>query len=291
MDWHTLVVPVIDGILLGGIYAAFSAGFSLVFGTMRVINLAQGELLMLGAFSAYWLYRLQAVDPLYSIPVVLALLFLLGFGLQKLLINRIIDREPLVSLLLTFGVSLILENLALRLWTGDYRTITTSYTGSRVVVAGLTLSNMRLLGFVLAMLATAGLFLFLTKTKIGKAIRATAQHPDAARLMGIRIHQIYAVTFGVGAALTGLAGVLIGLIFTIQPAMGGFYTLISFCVVVLGGMGYVPGAMVGGLALGVIQTTSTTFLGGHWSEFAVFGTLLLILLFRPAGILGKGIVE
>lgn len=291
MEWHTLVVPVIDGILLGGIYAAFSAGFSLVFGTMRVINLAQGELVMLGAFSAYWLHRLQAVDPFYSIPIVLVLLFLLGFGLQKLLINRIIDKEPLVSLLLTFGVSLILENLALRLWTGDYRTITTSYTGSRVVVAGLTLSNMRLVGFVLAMLATAGLFLFLTKTKIGKAIRATAQHPDAARLMGIRIHQIYAVTFGVGAALTGLAGVLIGLIFTIQPAMGGFYTLISFCVVVLGGMGYVPGAMVGGLALGVIQTTSTTFLGGHWSEFAVFGTLLLILLFRPAGILGKGIVE
>lgn len=291
MEWHTLVVPVIDGILLGGIYAAFSAGFSLVFGTMRVINLAQGELVMLGAFSAYWLHRLQAVDPFYSIPIVLVLLFLLGFGLQKLLINRIIDKEPLVSLLLTFGVSLILENLALRLWTGDYRTITTSYTGSRVVVAGLTLSNMRLVGFVLAMLATAGLFLFLTKTKIGKATRATAQHPDAARLMGIRIHQIYAVTFGVGAALTGLAGVLIGLIFTIQPAMGGFYTLISFCVVVLGGMGYVPGAMVGGLALGVIQTTSTTFLGGHWSEFAVFGTLLLVLLFRPAGILGKGIVE
>lgn len=291
MDWHTLVVPVIDGILLGGIYAAFSAGFSLVFGTMRVINLAQGELVMLGGFSAYWLYRLQAIDPFYSIPIVLGFFFLLGFGLQKLLINRIIDKEPLVSLLLTFGVSLILENLALRLWTGDYRTITTSYTGSRVVVAGITLSNMRLVGFTLALLATAGLFLFLTKTKIGKAIRATAQHPDAARLMGIRIHQIYAVTFGVGTALTGLAGILIALIFTIQPAMGGFYTLISFCVVVLGGMGYVPGALVGGLALGVIQTTSATFLGGHWMEFSVFGTLLLILLFRPAGILGKGIVE
>lgn len=291
MDWHTLVVPVIDGILLGGIYAAFSAGFSLVFGTMRVINLAQGELVMLGGFSAYWLYRLQAIDPFYSIPIVLGFFFLLGFGLQKLLINRIIDKEPLVSLLLTFGVSLILENLALRLWTGDYRTITTSYTGSRVVVAGVTLSNMRLVGFTLALLATAGLFLFLTKTKIGKAIRATAQHPDAARLMGIRIHQIYAVTFGVGTALTGLAGILIALIFTIQPAMGGFYTLISFCVVVLGGMGYVPGALVGGLALGVIQTTSATFLGGHWMEFSVFGTLLLILLFRPAGILGKGIVE
>lgn len=291
MDWHTLVVPVIDGILLGGIYAAFSAGFSLVFGTMRVINLAQGELVMLGGFSAYWLYRLQAIDPFYSIPIVLGFFFLLGFGLQKLLINRIIDKEPLVSLVLTFGVSLILENLALRLWTGDYRTITTSYTGSRVVVAGVTLSNMRLVGFTLALLATAGLFLFLTKTKIGKAIRATAQHPDAARLMGIRIHQIYAVTFGVGTALTGLAGILIALIFTIQPAMGGFYTLISFCVVVLGGMGYVPGALVGGLALGVIQTTSATFLGGHWMEFSVFGTLLLILLFRPAGILGKGIVE
>lgn len=291
MNWQTFVVPLIDGILLGGIYAAFSAGFSLVFGTMRVINLAQGELVMLGAFIAYWLYRLQAIDPLYSIPIVLGSLFLLGLGLQQLLINRIIDKEPLISLLLTFGVSLVLENLALRLWTGDYRTITTSYTGSRVVVAGVTLSNMRLVGFAIAMLATAGLFLFLTKTKIGKAIRATAQHPDAARLMGIRIRQIYAITFGVGAALAGLAGVLIALILTIQPAMGGFYTLMSFCVVVLGGMGYVPGAMVGGLTLGIIQTTSATFLGGHWIEFSIFGTLLLILLFRPAGILGKGIVE
>ncbi|MBI2152868.1 MAG: branched-chain amino acid ABC transporter permease [Candidatus Rokubacteria bacterium] len=291
MDWHPFAVAVIDGILLGGIYAAFSAGFSLVFGTMRVINLAQGELVMLGAFSAYWLYRVQAIDPFYSIPIVLGVLFLVGFGLQKLLINRIIAKEPLVSLLLTFGISLILENLALRLWTGDYRTITTSYTGSRTVVAGVTLSNMRVVGLGLAMLAMVGLFLFLTKTKIGKAIRATAQHPDAARLMGIRIHQIYALTFGVGAALAGLAGVLIALIFTIQPAMGGFYTLMSFCVVVLGGMGYVPGALVGGFVLGIIQTTSATFLGGHWMEFSIFATLLLVLLSRPAGILGKGIVE
>lgn len=291
MDWYTLIVAVIDGILLGGIYAAFSAGFSLVFGTMRVINLAQGELVMLGAFISYWLYRAQAIDPFYSIPIVLGALFLLGFGLQRLLINRIVDKEPLVSLLLTFGISLILENLALRLWTGDYRTITTPYTGSRIVVAGFTLSNMRVVGFGLAMLATAGLFLFLTKTKLGKAIRATAQHPDAARLMGIRIHQTYALTFGAGAALTGLAGIFIALIFTIQPAMGGFYTLVSFCVVVLGGMGYVPGAMVGGLVLGIIQTTSITLWGGHWGEFAVFGTLLLVLLARPAGILGKGIVE
>lgn len=291
MDWHPVLAALLDGILLGGIYAAFSAGFSLVFGTMRVINLAQGELVMLGAFGAYWLHRLHGIDPLTGIPVVMAALFLLGFALQKFLVNRIINREPLVSLLLTFGVSLILENTALQLWTGDYRTITTPYTGSRVLLAGITISRIRLVAFAVAVLATLALFLLLTRTKVGRAIRATAQHPDAARLMGIRIHRIYAVTFGVGAALTGLAGVLIGLLFTIQPAMGSFYTLISFCVVVLGGMGYVPGVLAGGLVLGVIQTLSATLLGGHWMDFAVFGTLLLVLLVRPAGLLGKGLVE
>ena len=291
VDWHSLVVALIDGILLGGIYAAFSAGFSLIFGTMRVINLAHGELLMLGAFGAYWLYKLQAIDPLYSIPIVLALVFLLGFALQYVLINRVIGREPLVSLLMTFGVSLVLENVALRLWTGDYRTITTWYTGSRLVVAGVSLSKVRLVAFALAMLAIAGLFLLLTRTRMGKAIRATAQHADAARLMGIRTRRVYAMTFGVGAALTGLAGVLVAMVFTIQPAMGGFYTLMSFCVVVLGGMGYVPGALVGGLVVGLIQTVSTVVLGGHWAEFAIFAVLLLILLCRPAGILGRGLVE
>ncbi len=291
MDWHPIVAALIDGILLGGIYAAFSAGFSLVFGTMRVINLAQGELLMLGAFAAYWLHRLQGLDPLYSLPLVAAALFALGYLLQRVLINRIVNREPLVSLLLTFGVSLILENTALHFWTGDYRTITTPYTGSRLLLVGVTVSRTRVIAFALAMLAILVLFLILTRTRAGKAIRATAQHPDAARLMGIRIHRIYAVTFGIGAALTGLAGVLIGLIFTIQPAMGAFYTLISFCVVVLGGMGYVPGVLAGGLALGLIQTLATTFLGGHWMDFAVFGTLLVVLLWRPAGILGKGLVE
>ncbi len=286
-----LIQSIITGLLLGGIYAAYSAGFSLIFGVMGVVNIAHGELVMLGAFTSYWLYTLAHIDPFLSIPFSAVTLFIIGYGIQRLVINRVVDAPPIMSYICTFGIHLIIANLALRLWTADYRSITTPYCGNHLECAGLVFPYARLATFGMALLMVGGLYLFLNRTDIGRAIRATAQDREMARLMGVRANHVYAITFGVGAAITGVAGSLISTYFVIYPQMGLSYTVTAFCVVVLGGMGYIPGALLGGLILGVLESLTATFWNAGMSSTLTFFVLFLMLIFRPAGITGKGIVE
>ena len=286
-----LLQSIITGLLLGGIYAAYSAGFSLIFGVMGVVNIAHGELVMLGAFTSYWLYTLAHIDPLISIPFSAVTLFIIGYGIQWLIINRVVDAPPIMSYICTFGIHLIIANLALRFWTADYRSITTPYCGSHLEFAGLVLPYARLITFGMAILMVGGLYLFLSKTDIGRAIQATAQDREMARLMGVRANHVYAITFGLGAAITGVSGSLVSTYFVIYPQMGLSYTLTAFCVVVLGGMGYIPGALLGGLILGVLESLAATFWSAGISSTLTFFVLFLMLLFRPTGITGKGIVE
>ena len=280
-----------NGILLGGIYALYSSGFSLMFGVMGVVNIAHGEMIMLGAFITYWLFEIAKLDPFLSLPFSLAGLFALGYLLQRFIINRVADEPPIASYILTFGIHLVLANVALLAWTADPRTVTTTYSGANFSVIGIIIPYIKLVTFFIAVGVVGSLYWLLNHSRMGRAIQATAQDREMARLMGINVRQIYAVTLGVGAAITGLAGSFVVTFRHIEPAMGLPYTITAFCVVVLGGMGYIPGALIGGLALGVIGSLSTVFLTSGWSMAVTFFLLFMMLIFRPAGITGKGIVE
>lgn len=280
----------INGLLLGGVYAAYSAGFSLIFGVMGVVNLAHGELIMLGAYTWSWMFVFLKIDPYLSAPFAALFLFIFGYLLQKLIINRVIDLPHIMSYILTFGIHLMIANIALKLWTHDFRTITTSYSGANAACGALNIPYARLITFLLALLVIAGLWVFLSKTDTGRAIRATAMDKDVARLMGVNVKEIYAITFGIGSAVTGLAGAALSPFVVIYPEMGLSYTIIAFCVVVLGGMGYMPGALWGGIILGLAQSLTATYLTAGISVAVTFLILFFMLIFRPAGIVGKGLV-
>ena len=282
------IQALVNGILIGGVYAAYSAGFSLIFGVMDVINLAHGELLMLGAFTSYWLFTLSHVDPYFSIPVAGVLLFIFGYLIQKFLINRVIEKPAIMSYILTFGLHLIITNCAVKFWTHDFRTITTSYSGANFNLFGITIPLTRFTTFILAFLIIGFLFYLLEKTDIGRAIKATSQNKKVAQLLGVDVKKIYALTFAIGAAITGIAGASISPFVVLFPEMGLNYTIIAFCVVVLGGMGYIPGALIGGIILGVIQALTVTYLNAGISVAITFILLYIMLIFKPTGILGKG---
>ena len=245
---------------------------------------------MLGAFITYWLYKIYGIDPFLSIPISFSLLWIFGFLLQRYVINRIIEAPEIMSLLLTFGLSLIIANLALIAWKGDYRLVNPSYAGANFRVAFLNIPYVRLATFIFALAAMAGLYLFLQRTDIGRAIKATSQSKDGARLQGVRPAMIYAITFGLGAAITAVAGSLLSMSFSVFPAMGGDYLLFAFFVVVVGGMGHIPGSLAGGLILGILQSLGTNFVGAGMTYILIFFVLFVVLIVRPAGIFGKGLV-
>lgn len=281
----------VNGILLGGLYAACSVGFSLAFGVMGVVNLAHGDFVMLGAFVTYWLFVGAGLDPFLTLPFCLVTLFALGMLLQRFAISRLVGSPPIMTYLLTFGFHLILANSALRAWTADYRTVNPDYAGKSMELLGLLLPYTRLFTFGIAMVLIVGLYLLLYRTEIGRAIRATMQDREMARLMGVRILRVYIFSFALAAAITGLAGSLISTTFVIHPQMGLPYTIVAFFAVVLGGMGYIPGTLWGGLILGMLESLTTSYLPAGTSLTLTFFLLLLMLILCPRGILGKGMVE
>lgn len=284
------IQALVNGLLLGGVYAAYSAGFSLIFGVMGVVNLAHGELIMLGAFTSYWMFVGLNMDPFFSAPFAMLFLFIFGYLLQKLIINRVIEQPHIMSYILTFGIHLVVSNLALQFWTHDFRTITTSYSGANFSMGGIIIAYARLATFLLSLFVIGGLWFFLGNTETGRAIRATAMNKEVAGLMGVNIREIYAITFGIGSAVTGLAGASISPFVVIFPEMGLSYTITAFCVVVLGGMGYMPGALLGGFILGVSQSLAATYLSAGISIAVTFLLLFCMLVVRPAGVAGRGLV-
>lgn len=276
----------VNGLLLGGTYALVAVGFSMVWGFLNVVNLAHGALVMLGAYVTYWLFSLYGVDPLLSLPLSGALLFALGYPLQRLVINQVIRASFLITFLLTFGLDLLITNLALAGWTADIRSVTTGYSGDSLSVGPVTLPVIRMLALAVALAATALLYWVMARTRLGSAIRATASDQEAARLMGIPVAHVYGLTFAIAAATAGIAGGLISLTFPIFPAMGNAYTLIAFVSCVLGGLGSVPGALLGGVVLGLLQTYASAWIGPNYDNIVAFGALIAVLIARPAGLLG-----
>ena len=277
----------VNGLLIGGTYATVAVGFSLVWGILNVINIAHGALVMLGAYVTYWLFTLYHVDPLLSLPLTGALLFAFGYPLQRVVINQVIRASFLITFLLTFGLELLITNLALAAWTADIRSVTTVYAGKSFAVGPIVLPAVRIVSLGVALLTAALLHLIMTRTRLGSAIRATASDQEAARLMGIPIAHVYALTFAIAAATAGIAGGLISMSFPIYPAMGAGYTLIAFVTCVLGGLGSVPGALLGGLILGLLQTYAAWWLGPNFDNIIAFSVLIFVLVVRPAGLLGR----
>jgi len=277
----------INGLMLGGLYACIAVGFSLVWGVLNVINILHGTFVVLGSYIAYFGYAHLGLHPFLSIPISGAVLFVLAYLVQRGLINRVIGAPVLTTLVLTFGLDLLLNNAALLAFSADYRTVQLANPLGSKIVAGLILPLERVWAMLLALGLTGLLYLVLVRSKTGRAIVAVRMDPEAAALMGVNVRRTYAITFGLGALMAGAAGSLLSLIFPISPLNSGEFLGLAFVACVLGGLGTVPGAMIGGLALGVIQSFAASLIGAEHGLTVAFVLLVLLLIFRPTGIMGR----
>ncbi len=275
---------IVSGLLAGSLYAMVALGLGLIFGVMRVLNVAHGPLLMLGAYVTFWLFSTVGLNPYLSLLVSMPLLYLLGMLLQRFLVHRVVDAPELSSLLLTFGVSIAVVNLAQLAFTSDLRAV--EYLTGAFVLGPIAFSKSRLIACAIAVVITAAAFLFLQKTRLGKAIRAVSQSREVAQVCGINVGRIHAIAFGVASALAAAGGSLVAVMVAIQPEMGQVYTFKSFLVIVLGGAGNYPGALLGGLLLGLIEQLSSLFLTTQVNEAVAYILLVVVLLVRPTGLLG-----
>lgn len=284
------VQNLVFGILVGALYGLVALGLSLVFGVTKFLNVAHGELLMFGGYASFWAFSLLGLDPFLTIPIAICSLFLIGALLYKLIFSRTVklpeESKIKNTLLVAFGLSVILQNLALRFWTADERGITTDYSAMSFTLLGVRFPVVRLAGLAVAILFLLALQLFLKKTYTGKAIRATVQNWEAASLMGIDIHKVYLLSFAIGAALAGVAGTLVAVTFSVQPTMGLGWTMKALIVMVLGGLGNIPGAFLGGIILGVTESATSFFINSNYREVAGLILFLLVLIFRPQGLSG-----
>jgi branched-chain amino acid transport system permease protein len=285
---ETFAQSLVSGVLTGALYAMIGIGLTVVFGVMRIINLAHGEMVMLGMFGAFWGQALWKLDPFLSLLLWTPLMFLAGVLVYRLLLRRIIPGGELNTLLYTAGFSLLVANLALYAWTGDYRTISLSYGTSPLRPFGISVAVPLAIAFGLALAITAALYLFLGRTDLGRAIRATSQNAEAAILMGIDVETVALVTFGLGTALAGAAGVLLAPSLYLYPTVGELLIVKCFVIVVLGGLGSVPGAIAGGVLLGVVESLGAVYVSAAYKDGIGFVLFLLVLLYRPSGLFGVG---
>jgi branched-chain amino acid transport system permease protein len=281
------VQSLLSGVLVGGVYALIGIGLTLIFGVMRVINFAHGELLMVGMYLTFFVFTLLGIDPFLSIVIVIPLMFLFGAFLQRIFIHRVLDALPQNQILLTIGLGLIMSNTVMLVFTSDYRILTTSYSSAAVTLAGISISKPLFISFVVTAAITAILYWFLIETNTGQAIRATAQDREAAQLMGVNVRRMGVVAFGIGSALAGTAGALISPTYYIFPQVGGAFTLKAFVIVVLGGMGSIIGATLGGIVIGAVESLAAVYVSSGLKELFVYVLFLLVLLLKPSGLLGK----
>jgi branched-chain amino acid transport system permease protein len=276
----------ISGILIGGVYALIGIGLTIIFGVMRVINFAHGDILMIGMYGTYFLFTVFHIDPFVSIVITIPLMFLYGAFLQKVFINRALNALPQNQILLTIGMGLIMSNTIMLAFTSDYKILSTTYSSSSVTILGISVSEPLVVSFAITLAITAALYWFLYRTDTGQAIRATAQDREAAQLMGINVRRMSMIAFGIGTALAGTAGALISPTYYIFPQVGSVFTLKAFVITVLGGMGSIIGATLGGVLIGVTESVGGVYLGSGWKDVIVFVLFLLVLLFKPSGLLG-----
>src|SRR5215831_16932022 len=282
----TIVQAVVNGLLIGGIYALVSIGVSLIFGVVKIVNFAQGEFVMIGMYITFFLATQLGVDPIASLLVSMPALFVIGVGVQHFLIRRVLGLNDLPQIFLTFALSLLILNVALMLLTPNYRTLHTWYSDEALHIGGLYIPVAKLIAFVLAMTLSAALWVFLHSTDLGKAMRAAAQKPEVAMLMGINPNRVFCVALGVALALAGAAGSLLMPFYPAYPMVGQVFVLMAFVAVVLGTLGNIVGALIASLMMGVAESLGIQFVGADSGLIVVFLMLLATLAFRPNGLFG-----
>lgn len=277
---------VVDGLLIGGIYALVSIGVTLIFGVVKIVNFAQGEFVMIGMYISFFLAAHVGLDPIASLVVSMPALFVVGLLVQRFLIRRVLGLGDMPQIFLTFALSLLLMNLAVLLFTANYQTVKTSYTDSAFQIGPLYIGVAHLIAFVLAMLLSAALEVFLRSTDLGKAMRAAAQNREVAMLMGVNPDRVFGVAVGLSLALAGAAGSLIMPFYSVYPRVGQVFVLMAFVAVVLGTLGNVRGALIAGLMMGIAESLGIQFIGADSGMIVVFAMLLLTLAVRPSGLFG-----
>ncbi len=290
MTTQIIFQSLLSGLLVGALYGLAALGLSLIFGVLKVLNIAHGELLMIGGYGAFWVFKLLGIDPYVSLIIVIPLLIAIGLALHFGLFRHVVlfDEEDRIknSLLIGFGLTLVFQTLAIRLFSADDRSITTSYSTDSLQVLGLRLPLVRFSGLLIGIVVVIGLQLFLNRTYLGKAIRATAEDWRTAALSGINIQRMYLITFALGSALAGLAGMLVSLQFSVNPNIGLNWTLKGLIVVVLAGLGNMPGTFIAGILLGLAESGSSIVFGPQYRELVGLVIFLIILSVRPQGLFG-----
>lgn len=271
--------------MLGSVYALVGMGLTLVWGVVGIVNIAHGEFVMLGAYFAFWAFSLLHLNPLISVALSIPIFFISGMGIHSRLTERLLKEHELSSLILTFGLSILIWNSAQFLWTNTYRSI--PYLTGNLPLFGLVFGKGKTVSFILALGISTLLFLFLKYSKWGKAIRATSQNAEVALVCGINTKKMRMVTFGLGITLAGVAGAIISLQWVISPQMGTTYASKAFAIVVLGGLGNIQGAFIGGLIIGILESIITQYMTAKMAQIIPSITILLILLLRPTGLFKK----
>ncbi|HEY9475475.1 MAG TPA: branched-chain amino acid ABC transporter permease [Mycobacteriales bacterium] len=275
------------GLLQGGLLALVAVGFSLVWGVMNIVNLAHGSFVILGSYIAWEMSTRFGIDPFLGMFVAAIILFVLGYVVQRSVINLVVNAPIFITLLLTFGIDLLLVQGMNIAFSADFRSIKTSYASNSVRLGDVQLPLGRMLAFIVTIALTLLLVVLVTRTRTGLSIMATGMDRGAARLMGIRARHVYALTFGLACAMAGMAGAMVGMVGTFHPADAAGFTLFSFVIAVLGGLGNMYGALFGGLLLGLVEAWGGQYLPGTWVNALAFLVLVLVLIFRPSGLVGR----
>jgi len=288
MEWADFLQSFANGLLIAGLYAAVTLGLTLVLGVMGIVNFAHGEMVMLGAYNTFWVFTLLGIDPLLSIGLSGLLLFFIGLFIYRFTIRPILNDPPLNQLLLTLGISIFLQNLAMIFWKTDSRSVLTPYSGMSLSLGEVHVGLTRLLTFLIAVGLTLLLLLFLYKARPGRAMRAVSENNTASWLIGINVQKTYLLAFGVACALAGASGALVSTIMYTYPMVGFKLSLKAFCILVLGGLGNIPGALFGSLILGLTESFVGTYVpeGSGWAEGISFILIMIILIIKPTGLVG-----
>jgi len=286
LEFGILFPSILNGVTTGAVYALIALGLTLIYGVLHIINFAHGALLMVALYAVYLLKRHLGIDPYLALPLVVPAMFALGYALQRVVINRASHGKDENILLVTLGLSIVLENLALMVFKSDTRTIETAYTLTTVQIGPAFIALPKLVAFGGALVASALLLLIVTRTDLGRAIRAVAREKQGARLVGIDVEHVYAMCFGIGLACLGAAACFLLPAYYVNPQVGSGFVLVAFTIVVLGGMGSFAGALLGGLLIGVVESLSGLLLGESLGQIGIFAIFIAVLLLRPQGLFG-----
>jgi len=287
IDLSTLVLTLIWGAAIGCIYVLLATGLNLIFGVMKLVNFAHGELLMIGAYVGYSVLTLLGVNAYIAVFLSMGIVALIGVVVERLAFRRVLGSDKLNEIFVSLGLILIFDNIAVLVWGEKSQRIISPFENMSLRLGEVSISYDWLIAVAFVIVILIALLFLIKKTKIGMAMRATSQKSQASMLMGINIEHIYIFTFALGAALAGAAGVLYGIIFPFNPYIGALPTIKAFAIIILGGLGSIPGAIIGGLLYGIAEQSAVIFLGGIWRNAVAFSVLIIVLLLRPKGLFGE----